>query len=96
VIVGGESGGKLFGGFGRNLRAQALSPFVGQKLGLFAVKEKGEDLMALTELIEAGKVTPVIDRSYPLADVPQAMRDLEAGHARGKIVITFPAAAQHE
>ena len=96
VIVGGESSGKLLGGFGRNLRAQMLSPFVSQELGLFAVKEKGEDLMALTELIEAGEVTPVIDRSYPLADVPQAMRDLQAGHARGKIVITFPAVAQHE
>ena len=96
VIVGGESSGKLLGGFGRNLRAQVLSMFASQEFGLFAVKEKGEDLMALTELIEAGKVTPVIDRSYPLADVPQAMRDLEAGHARGKIVITFPVAAEHE
>ena len=95
VIVGGESSGTLLGGFGRNLRAQMLSPFVAQELGLFAVKEKGQDLMALTELIEAGKLTPVIGASYPLAEVPQAMRDLEAGHARGKILITLPATMQH-
>ncbi|MGH2636410.1 MAG: NAD(P)-dependent alcohol dehydrogenase [Actinomycetota bacterium] len=89
VIVGAEGGGRWFGGFGRNLRAQALSPFVSQRLGLFASKEKGEDLVVLKELIEAGKVTPVIGATYPLSEVPQAMRQLEAGHARGKIVITI-------
>ena len=88
VIVGSEGGGRWFGGFGRNLRAQMLSPFVSQKLGLFASKEKGEDLFVLKELVEAGKVTPVIDRTYPLGEVPDAMRQLEAGHARGKLVIT--------
>jgi NADPH:quinone reductase-like Zn-dependent oxidoreductase len=89
VIVGSEGGGRWFGGFGRNLRAQMLSPFVSQKLGLFASKEKGEYLVELKELIEAGKVTPVIDRTYPLNEVPEAMRRLEAGHARGKLVITL-------
>jgi NADPH:quinone reductase-like Zn-dependent oxidoreductase len=89
VIVGSEGGGRWFGGFGRNLRAQMLSPFVSQKLGLFASKEKGEDLVVLKKLIEAGKVTPVIDRTYPLNEVPEAMRRLEAGHARGKLVITL-------
>ena len=88
VIVGSEGGGRWFGGFGRNLRAQMLSPFVSQRLGLFASKENGEDLVVLKELIEAGKVTPVIGATFPLSKVPEAMRHLEAGHARGKIVIT--------
>ena len=88
VIVGGESGGRWFGGFGRNLRAQMLSPFVSQELGLFAVKQRAEDLIALKELIEAGKVTPVIDKTYPLGEVPKALRYLKAGHAQGKVVIT--------
>ena len=51
-------------------------------------KEKHEDMLVLKELIESGKVTPVIDRSYPLAEVPEAIRYLEEGHARGKVVIT--------
>ena len=88
VIVGAEGGGRWFGGFGRNIRAQMLSPFVSQKLGLFASKESGEDLVVLKELIEAGKVTPVIDKTYPLSEVPEAIRHLEEGHARGKVVIT--------
>ena len=49
---------------------------------------KTEDVVLLKELIEAGKVTPVIDRTYPLAEVPEALRYLEAGHAQGKVVIT--------
>ena len=65
-----------------------LSPLVGQKLGMFVNKENHEDLMVLKELIESGKVTPVIDRTYPLAEVPEAIRYLEEGHARGKVVIT--------
>ena len=88
VIVGAEGGGRWFGGFGRNLRAQMLSPFVSQKLGLFASRESGEDLVVLKQLIEAGKVTPVIDKTYPLTEVPEAIRHLEEGHARGKVVIT--------
>jgi NADPH:quinone reductase-like Zn-dependent oxidoreductase len=51
-------------------------------------KERSEDLLVLKELIEAGKVTPVIDRTYPLSEVPEAIRYLEEGHARGKVVIT--------
>jgi NADPH:quinone reductase-like Zn-dependent oxidoreductase len=51
-------------------------------------KKSGEDLAALKELIEAGKVTPVIDRAYPLSEAPEAIRYLEDGHARGKVVIT--------
>jgi NADPH:quinone reductase-like Zn-dependent oxidoreductase len=66
-----------------------LSPFVGQKLGTFINKENHEDLLVLKELIESGKVTPVIDRTYPLVEVPEAIRYLEEGHARGKLVITL-------
>jgi NADPH:quinone reductase-like Zn-dependent oxidoreductase len=88
VIVGGEGGGRWFGGLDRQLRAMILSRFVGQKLGTFVSTQNHEDLLVLKELIESGKVTPVIDRTYPLAEVPEAMRYLEEGHARGKVVIT--------
>jgi NADPH:quinone reductase-like Zn-dependent oxidoreductase len=88
VIVGGEGGGRWFGGIDRQLRALMLSPFVSQKLGTFVSKPNGKDLVVLKELIEAGKVTPVIGRTYPLTDVPEAIRQLEKGHARGKVVIT--------
>jgi NADPH:quinone reductase-like Zn-dependent oxidoreductase len=88
VIVGGEGGGRWLGGTDRQLRATILSRFVSQKLGTFINKENHEDLIVLKELIESGKVTPVIDRTYPLAEVPEAIRYLEQGHARGKVVIT--------
>jgi NADPH:quinone reductase-like Zn-dependent oxidoreductase len=88
VIVGGEGGGRWLGGTDRQLRALVLSPFVGQKLGTFVNKENYEDLIVLGELIESGKVTPVIDKTYPLAEVPEAIRYLEEGHARGKVVIS--------
>jgi NADPH:quinone reductase-like Zn-dependent oxidoreductase len=89
VIVGGDGGGHWTGGFFRGmLRAPLLSLFVGQRLrGLNTKVEKG-DLLALKELIEAGKVTPVIDRTYPLIEAPDAIRYLEEGHTRGKVVIT--------
>ncbi len=88
VIVGGEGGGRWLGGTDRQIRALVLSRFVSQKLGTFVNKENHEDLLVLGELIESGKVTPVIDRTYPLAEVPEAIRYLEEGHARGKVVIT--------
>ena len=88
VIIGGEGSGRWLGGTDRQLRAMILSPFVGQKLGTFVNKENHEDLIVLGGLIESGKVTPVIDRTYPLAEVPEAIRYLEEGHARGKVVIT--------
>ena len=87
VIVGGETGGRWLGGADRQLRAIALSRFVGQRLTTFVSDENHRDMLALKELIEAGEVTPVIDRSYPLAEVPQALRYLEEGRARGKVVI---------
>jgi NADPH:quinone reductase-like Zn-dependent oxidoreductase len=88
VIVGGEGGGRWLGGTDRQLRAMMLSPLVGQKLGTFVNKENHEDLLVLGELIESGKVTPIIDRTYSLAEVPEAIRYLEEGHARGKVVIS--------
>ena len=89
VIVGGESGGKWLGGLDRNLRALLMSPFVGQKLALFVNKENYEDILVLKELIEAGKVTPVIDRTYALSEAPKAINYLTEGHARGKLVVTI-------
>jgi NADPH:quinone reductase-like Zn-dependent oxidoreductase len=88
VIVGGEGGGRWMGGFLRNLRAPVLSRFVDQRLRMLASKENQEDLQTLRELIEAGKLTPLIGRTYPLGDVPEAMRAMEASNTRGKLVIT--------
>jgi NADPH:quinone reductase-like Zn-dependent oxidoreductase len=89
VIVGGEGGGRWMGGFLRNLRAPLLSRFVGQRLRMLTSKPGQEDLQVLRELIEAGKLTPLIGRTYPLGEVPEAMRALEAGNTRGKLVITM-------
>jgi len=88
VITGGETDGRWLGGTDRQLRAFALSPFVSQKLGTFVSSENHGDMIVLKELIEAGKVTPVIDRRFPLAEAPKAIRYLEEGHAQGKVVIT--------
>ena len=89
VIVGGEGGGKWTGGFGRVIRALGLSAFVSQRLTMLASKERYTDLEALRPFIEAGQVAPIIGRSYPMAEVPDAMRHLEAGDARGKIAISI-------
>jgi NADPH:quinone reductase-like Zn-dependent oxidoreductase len=88
VLVGGEGGGRWFGGIDRQLRALVLSLFVGQKLGTWIATQPKGDLEALRELLEAGKVTPVVDRTYPLSEVPEAIRYMREGHARGKVVIT--------
>lgn len=87
VMVGG-AGGRWIGPLGRSLRAVLWSPFMSQNLLMFLAKTKREDLVILKELMEAHKVTPVIDRRYPLRQVPEAMRYLEEGHARGKVVVT--------
>ena len=88
-IVGGEGGGRWTGGFFRQmLRAPFLSLFTGQKLRPVVSKEDPEDLETLRELIEAGKVNPVVGKTYPLVDAAEALRELERGHARGKIVVT--------
>jgi NADPH:quinone reductase-like Zn-dependent oxidoreductase len=95
VIVGGEGGGRWLGGFDRNLRAVVLSRLVGQRLRMLASKERQEDLQVLRELLEAGKVVPVIDRTFPLGEVPEAFRQLVEGRGRGgKLVITIGRAVQ--
>jgi NADPH:quinone reductase-like Zn-dependent oxidoreductase len=88
VIVGSEGRGRWLGGFDRNLRAVLLSRFVGQRLAMLSSKPRQEDLQTLRELLEAGKVTPPVSTSYPLAKVPEAIRQLLEGHRGGKIAIT--------
>ena len=88
VIIGGETDGRWLGGFDRQLRAMMLSPLVRQKLGILGAKENSADLSVLRELLESGKVTPAVDRTYPLSETPAAIRYLQKGSARGKIVIT--------
>jgi NADPH:quinone reductase-like Zn-dependent oxidoreductase len=87
VFVGSEGGGKWTGGFGRPMRAKLLAPLAKQKMVTFIAKQNAEDLLVLKELIEAGKVAPVIGATFPLEKVPDAVQHLEQGHARGKIVI---------
>ncbi len=89
VIVGGDGGGPVTGGFFKGiLRGPLLSLFVGQKMRGFTSKERASDLEALAELVEADKVRPVIDRTYSLVEAPDAVRYLAEGHPRGKIVVT--------
>jgi NADPH:quinone reductase-like Zn-dependent oxidoreductase len=88
VLISGESDGRWLGPVARVAGALALSPFVSQRMTSFTVKPNGEDLQALSRLVEAGTVRPVIDRAYPLSEVPEALRYLEEGHARGKVVLT--------
>jgi NADPH:quinone reductase-like Zn-dependent oxidoreductase len=89
VIVGGENGGDLTGGMNRTLRGVALSPFISQRFANFINKERASDLDRITVLIDAGQVSPSIDRTYPLEQVPEAMRLLAAGQVRGKVAITI-------
>jgi NADPH:quinone reductase-like Zn-dependent oxidoreductase len=89
VIIGGETDGRLLGGTGRQIRATLLSPFIKQKLGTFVASENAEDLIVLRELIEAARLTPMVDRTYSLDEVPAAIRHLLDGRARGKIVVSI-------
>ena len=88
VLSSGDSAGRWIGPVDRILKAIALSPFVSQRLSPLVAKPNNGDLLLLKELIEVGQLTPVIDRTYSLSEVPDAVRYLEAGHARGKVVIT--------
>ncbi|MFE5523812.1 NAD(P)-dependent alcohol dehydrogenase [Streptomyces virginiae] len=87
AIVGGEGGGNWIGGNQRQLGAMLLTPFVGHRLRAHGTLVRSRDLEALTELIEAGSVTPAVDRIYPLAEVPDAIRYLRDGQVRGKVAI---------
>jgi NADPH:quinone reductase-like Zn-dependent oxidoreductase len=74
---------------GRNLRALALSPIVRHRLTMVVAKHRHADLERLAQLVEAGELTPTVEQTYPLPQAPDAMRQLEAGRARGKLVITL-------
>jgi NADPH:quinone reductase-like Zn-dependent oxidoreductase len=81
-------GGRWFGALPHLLKPRLLSPFVTQKMTSLFAKRNHEDLRVLKEMIEAGDVRPIIDRTYPLSEVPEAMRYLETGRSQGKIVIS--------
>jgi NADPH:quinone reductase-like Zn-dependent oxidoreductase len=89
VLSSGESEGRWIGPVDRVIKGFVLSPFVSQKMASFTVKPNREDLQLLKQFIEDGTLTPEIDRTYLLAQVPEAIRYLEEGHARGKVVITL-------
>jgi NADPH:quinone reductase-like Zn-dependent oxidoreductase len=72
----------------RQIGASLISLIARQNLKMFVSKENHEDLLTLTELIEAGQVTPAVERTYPLSEAAKAIRHMEEGHARGKLVIT--------
>jgi NADPH:quinone reductase-like Zn-dependent oxidoreductase len=95
VLIGhdhyGASGHRWFGSLGRFAKLMAMAPFVKQLHPFRGARDPGDRLVVLTELVEAGKLMPVIDRTYPLSDVPEAMRYLESGQARGKIVVSVGA-----
>jgi len=93
VLIGhgfAKSDGRWIGPVERLIKALVSSPFVSQKMASFTVKPNKEDLRFLKLLIEAGKLTPVIDRTYSLSETPKAIRYLENGHVRGKVVISVP------
>jgi NADPH:quinone reductase-like Zn-dependent oxidoreductase len=87
--VAGRTGVSMIGLPARWIKALVLSQFVSQKFVLFMARSSKEDLTIMRELMEAGKVTPVIDKRYRLSEVPQAIQYLAEGHARGKVVITL-------
>jgi NADPH:quinone reductase-like Zn-dependent oxidoreductase len=89
VITGGEQGGSFSGGMNRQLRALAFSVFLRQRLTMFIAKQRSSDLERLTALIEAGQVTPSLQKTYALSEAPDAIRHLEAGLVRGKVAITL-------
>ena len=88
VVVGGPDKGRWIGPFGRTLTMALQSPAVSQRMVSFLAHQNRDDLAVLRDLLDAGKVTPVIDRTYRLNEVAEAVRYLETGHARGKVVIT--------
>ena len=89
VGVGAPDKGRWLGPAARGMKIVLLSPVVSQRLTVFLAQQRRDDLAFLRDLIEAGKLTPVIDTTYPLSAVAQAMAHLETGHARGKVVISI-------
>jgi NADPH:quinone reductase-like Zn-dependent oxidoreductase len=93
VLAGGEDGGAWLGGMQRQLAAAALSPFVRQRLTSLLSTEKATDLEVLTGFLESGAIRPALDRTFTLDEAAKAIDHLEAGHARGKVVIAVTAAS---
>jgi NADPH:quinone reductase-like Zn-dependent oxidoreductase len=89
VIVGGEGGGRWLAVFDRGFRGQLIGPVVRQRIRQLSTKVNHDDLVVLKDLIEAGKIRPVIDTTFPLSEVPKAIRRWEDGHSHGKIAITI-------
>jgi NADPH:quinone reductase-like Zn-dependent oxidoreductase len=90
VLNGGGSPGHVFGPVAGILRAVVANAFVSQRLRPLPSRQNREELLAVTGLIETGKLTPVVDRTYTLADTAEGLHHVEQGHARGKVVITVP------
>ena len=88
--ISGDSEGRWIGPVDRIIKALVISPFVSQEMASFTVEPNKEDLLFLRQLIEAGKLTPEIDRTYSLSETAEAIRYLENGHARGKVAICVP------
>jgi NADPH:quinone reductase-like Zn-dependent oxidoreductase len=88
VFVGGEDAGPVLGGLDRWVRGLVLSAFVSQRFRPLFAATRQQDLLTLKTLVETGAITPVIDRAYPLAEAADAVRHLEKGHPRGKLVVT--------
>ena len=85
---GGPNDSRWIGPFGRVINTMVVSPFVSQKMGMMMADANQKDLTILADLMQSAKVKPVIDRTYKLSEVPVAIRYLEQGHARGKVIIT--------
>ena len=88
VLVGGEDGGAFWGGMGRNIRAMIESLFMKQKQIMVVANERAVDLEVVSGFIEEGRVTPAIERTYPLAETADAIRQWEERRVRGKVVVT--------
>ena len=91
VMVGGGADNWMFGLLGTVAYAKILSSIASQQFGLMLAELNPDDLKIIGDLMQSGKVTPVIDRTYPLTEVSEALRYLEQGHARGKVIITMVA-----
>jgi NADPH:quinone reductase-like Zn-dependent oxidoreductase len=92
VMIGGGSGVKdwqgLFGPMTQALKTMVMKPFVSQEMGMMLTDPKQGDLTTLAELMQSGKLKPIIDRTYKLAETKEAIAYVEEGHARGKVIIT--------
>ncbi|MDQ0892964.1 NAD(P)-dependent alcohol dehydrogenase [Agromyces ramosus] len=88
LVLSSGTGGRIFGPFGRIIRATAISPFVSQRLRPLAARRSGDDLAELARRIDAGEITPVVDEVFPLEQAADALTRFESGVVRGKVVLT--------